>query len=210
MPAILAHGGEWFRDQGLNGAQGLKMIALSGDVQRPGVYEIPLGLPARDLIDQFGGGPSRGPLKAFCPGGASAGFLPASLLDTPLEFGALARLGSMLGSGAVVAIGPDRCMLDLALNLCRFFRNESCGKCVPCRSGSEKLVGILERFQLGQGRSEDVALINELAETMRLTSICGIGQIASAPFISALQHFPDEIMAHVNEKRCPAAVCPIG
>jgi NADH:ubiquinone oxidoreductase subunit F (NADH-binding)/NADH:ubiquinone oxidoreductase subunit E len=210
VPAILAHGGEWFRDQGMNGAQGLKIIALSGDVQRPGVYEIPLGLPARELIDQYGGGPSRGPLKAFCPGGASAGFLPVSLLDTPLEFGALARLGSMLGSGAVVAIGPDRCMLDLALNLCRFFRNESCGKCVPCRSGSEKLVGILERFQLGQGRSEDVALINELAEAMRLTSICGLGQIASAPFISALQHFPDEIMPHVNEKRCPAGVCPIG
>jgi NADH:ubiquinone oxidoreductase subunit F (NADH-binding)/NADH:ubiquinone oxidoreductase subunit E len=216
VPAILARGGEWYRDQGMNGGQGLKMIALSGDVQRPGVYEIPLGLPARELIDRYGGGPSRGPLKAFCPGGASAGFLPVSLLDTPLEFGALARLGSMLGSGAVVAIGPDRCMLDLALNLCRFFRNESCGKCVPCRTGSEKLVGILERFQLGQGRVpaeggwDDVALINELSETMRLTSICGLGQIASAPFISALQHFPDEIMAHVNEKRCPAGVCPIG
>jgi NADH:ubiquinone oxidoreductase subunit F (NADH-binding) len=115
----------------------------------------------------------------------------------------------MLGSGAVVAIGPDRCMLDLALNLCRFFRNESCGKCVPCRSGSEKLVGLLERFRLGQGRPEDVALIEELAEAMRLTSICGLGQVAPAPFISALQHFPEEIMAHVKEKRCPAGVCPI-
>ena len=108
MPAILARGGDWFRDQGLNGAHGLKVIALSGDVKRPGVYEIPLGLPARELIERHGGGPSGGPLKAFCPGGASAGFLPASLLDTPLEFNALAKLGSMLGSGAVVAIGPDR------------------------------------------------------------------------------------------------------
>jgi formate dehydrogenase beta subunit len=209
-PAILARGGDWFRDQGLNGAHGLKVMALSGDVKRPGVYEIALGLPARELIDRYGGGPSGGPLKAFCPGGASAGFLPASLLDTPLEFNGLAKLGSMLGSGAVVAIGPDRCMLDLAWNLCRFFRNESCGKCVPCRSGSEKLVGLLERFRIGQGLPEDVALIEELAEAMRLTSICGLGQVAPAPFISALQHFPEEIMAHVTEKRCPAGVCPVG
>ena len=209
VPAILARGADWFRDQGMNGAQGLKVIALSGDVKRPGVYEIPLGLPARELIERHGGGARGGPLKAFCPGGASAGFLPASLLDTPLDFSALAKLGSMLGSGAVVAIGPDRCMLDLALNLCRFFRNESCGKCVPCRSGSEKLVGLLERFRMGLGRPEDVALIEELAEAMRLTSICGLGQVAPAPFISALQHFPDEIMAHVQEKRCPAGVCPI-
>lgn len=210
VPAILARGGDWFRDQGMNGAQGLKVIALSGDVRQPGVYEIPLGLPARELIDRYGGGAVKGPLKAFCPGGASAGFLPASLLDTPLEFNALAQLGSMLGSGAVIAIGPNRCMLDLALNLCRFFRNESCGKCVPCRSGSEKLVGILERFQVGQGRAEDVALIEELAEAMRLTSICGLGQVAPAPFISALRHFPEEIIAHVREKRCPTGVCPIG
>jgi formate dehydrogenase beta subunit len=210
VPAILARGADWFRDQGQNGANGLKVIALSGDVKRPGVYEIPLGLPARELIERHGGGPSRGPLKAFCPGGASAGFLPISLLDTPLEFNALAQLGSMLGSGAVVAIGPDRCMLDLALNLCRFFRNESCGKCVPCRAGSEKLVGLLERFRVGRGSAEDIALIEELAEAMRLTSICGLGQVASAPFTSALQHFPEEIMAHVGEKRCPAGVCPLG
>jgi formate dehydrogenase beta subunit len=210
VPAILARGADWFRDQGQNGANGLKVIALSGDVKRPGVYEIPLGLPARELIERHGGGPSRGPLKAFCPGGASAGFLPVSLLDTPLEFNALAQLGSMLGSGAVVAIGPDRCMLDLALNLCRFFRNESCGKCVPCRNGSEKLVGLLERFRVGQGSPEDIALIEELAEAMRLTSICGLGQVAPAPFTSALQHFPEEIMAHVDERRCPAGVCPLG
>jgi formate dehydrogenase beta subunit len=210
VPAILARGADWFRDQGQNGANGLKVIALSGDVKRPGVYEIPLGLPARELIERHGGGPSRGPLKAFCPGGASAGFLPISLLDTPLEFNALAQLGSMLGSGAVVAIGPDRCMLDLALNLCRFFRNESCGKCVPCRAGSEKLVGLLERFRVGRGSAEDIALIEELAEAMRLTSICGLGQVASAPFTSALQHFPEEIMAHVDERRCPAGVCPLG
>jgi NADH:ubiquinone oxidoreductase subunit F (NADH-binding)/NADH:ubiquinone oxidoreductase subunit E len=209
VPAILARGADWFRDQGTNGGNGLKVMALSGDVKRPGVYEIPLGLPARELIDQFGGGPSDGPLKGFCPGGASAGFLPASLLDTPLEFNALAGLGSMLGSGAVVAIGPHRCMLDLALNLCRFFRNESCGKCVPCRSGSEKLVGILERFQTGQGTEADIALIEELAEAMRLTSICGLGQVAPAPFTSALHHFPEEIMAHVRERRCPAGVCPL-
>jgi formate dehydrogenase/NADH-quinone oxidoreductase subunit F len=210
-PVILARGADWFRAQGREGAPGVKILALSGDVRRPGVYEVPFGLPARELIQDYGRGPKEGrALKAFSPGGASSGFLPASQLDVPLEFGALTRAGSMLGSGAVVAICEPACMLDLALNLVRFFRNESCGKCVPCRTGSQHLVRILEGFRRGEGSADDVALIEELNETMKATSICGLGQVAAAPIVSALRYWGDEILAHVTERRCPTGVCPIG
>jgi formate dehydrogenase beta subunit len=210
VPVILARGADWFRSQGRGDAPGVKLLALSGDVRRPGVYEVPFGLSARELIDEYGRGPKGGrALKAFSPGGASSGFLPASQLDVPLEFAALARAGSMLGSGAVVAIAEPACMLDLALNLVRFFRNESCGKCVPCRTGSQHLVRILEGFRRGEGSAEDVALIEELNETMKSTSICGLGQVAAAPIVSALRHWGDEILAHVTESRCPAGICPV-
>ncbi|HEU4754248.1 MAG TPA: NAD(P)H-dependent oxidoreductase subunit E, partial [Armatimonadota bacterium] len=158
--AILARGVEWYTSQGKNGGVGPKFLGLSGDVNRPGVYEVPMGLTLRELIEEYGGGmlPGR-ELYAVSPGGASSGFLPASMADTPLEFRALAQAGSMLGSGAVVAIGRGRCMLDLALNLVRFFKNESCGKCVPCRVGTEKLVHMLEGWSRGEGSESDAALL---------------------------------------------------
>src|SRR5262249_36382597 len=187
VPAILLRGADWFRSHGRHEGVGPKLLALSGDVARPGVYEVPLGITAAELFAEYGGGmlPGR-KLKAIMPGGASSGFLPASLADTPLGFAPLAKLGSMLGSGAVIAVGDDRCILDLALNVVRFFRNESCGKCVPCRTGSERLVRILEGFRRGEGDEAEVALIDGLAETMFLTSICGLGQVAAAPITSAL------------------------
>jgi len=208
IPAILLRGAEWFKSQGQNNAVGLKFLALSGHVQRPGVYEVPLGLPASELIFDYGGGlPSGRTLKAFSPGGASSGFLPASLVDTPLEFQALANIGSMLGSGAVVAVADQVCMLDLTLNVVKFFRQESCGKCVPCRTGSEKLVQTLERIAREGGSSGDLDTIHELAETMQLTSICGLGQAAPLPITSVVRHFPDEIERHVYRRECPAGVC---
>ena len=208
IPAILLRGAEWFKGQGQNNAVGLKFLALSGHVQRPGVYEVPLGLPASKLIFDHGGGlPPGRTLKAFSPGGASSGFLPASLVDTPLEFQALAKIGSMLGSGAVVAVADQVCMLDLALNVVKFFRHESCGKCVPCRTGSEKLVQTLERIARKGGSSRDLDTIHELAETMQLTSICGLGQAAPLPITSVVRHFRDEIERHVYQRQCPAGVC---
>jgi NADH:ubiquinone oxidoreductase subunit F (NADH-binding)/NADH:ubiquinone oxidoreductase subunit E len=208
IPAILQRGAEWFKGQGQNNAVGLKFLALSGHVQRPGVYEVPLGLPASKLIFDYGGGlPPGRSLKAFSPGGASSGFLPASLVDTPLEFQALAKIGSMLGSGAVVAVADQVCMLDLALNVVKFFRQESCGKCVPCRTGSEKLVQTLERIAREGGSSSDLDTIQELAETMQLTSICGLGQAAPLPITSVVRHFSDEIEQHVYRRQCPAGVC---
>jgi NADH:ubiquinone oxidoreductase subunit F (NADH-binding) len=208
IPSILLRGAEWFKSQGQNDAAGLKFLALSGHVQRPGVYEVPLGLPASRLIFDYGGGlPSGRTLKAFSPGGASSGFLPATMVDTPLEFQALAKVGSMLGSGAVVAIADQVCMLDLALNVVKFFRNESCGKCVPCRTGSEKLVQILRRISQEGGSRGDLDAIDELAEAMQLTSICGLGQAAPLPITSVVRHFRDEIERHVYGRECPAGVC---
>lgn len=212
VPAILHRGASWFASQGIHGATGLKYLALSGDVRRPGVYEVPLGIRAGDFIAECGGGVRhprsrrRAKLKAFMPGGASSGFLTASLIDTPLDFRPLAQLGSMLGSGAVVAIAEGRCMLDLALNVVQFFRNESCGKCVPCREGSQRIVEILTRARRGEATEADFELISELAEAMQLTSICGLGQVAALPITSVLKHFRSEVDAHF-ERRCPAGVC---
>jgi NADH:ubiquinone oxidoreductase subunit F (NADH-binding)/NADH:ubiquinone oxidoreductase subunit E len=207
IPGILQRGATWFKSQGRTN-NGLKYIGLSGHVARPGVYEVPLGLSVNEFITQYGGGISPGKkLKAFSPGGASSGFLPASMVDVTLDFQALAQVGSMLGSGAVVALAEGTCMLDAALNVVTFFRNESCGKCVPCRVGSDKIVQILERATRGQADTSEIDLIGELAETMQLTSICGLGQAAPLPITSVLKYFKDEVMLHLTEKRCPEGVC---
>ncbi|MCY4544968.1 MAG: NADH-quinone oxidoreductase subunit NuoF [Gemmatimonadetes bacterium] len=193
VPAILRRGAEWFRSQGINGAAGRKYFALSGHVNRPGVYEIPLGTRVRDLIDNEGGGVSGGrKLKAFSPGGTSSGFLPASMADIPLDFKPLADAGSMLGSGAVIVLAEGTDMVDLALNAVTFFRNESCGKCVPCRTGTEHLVQLLEKVLEGNGRPDMLAPVQDVAEAMELSSICGLGQAAALPLTSARMHFPEE------------------
>lgn len=207
IPGILQRGAAWFKSQGRTN-NGLKYIGLSGHVERPGVYEVPLGLSVNEFISHYGGGMSAGKkLKAFSPGGASSGFLPASMVDIALDFQALAQVGSMLGSGAVVALAEGTCMLDAALNVVTFFRNESCGKCVPCRVGSDKLVQILARATHGQADTGEIDLIGELAETMQLTSICGLGQAAPLPITSVLKYFKDEVMLHLTEKRCPEGLC---
>jgi len=208
IPAILLKGAEWFKTRGQNGASGLKFLALSGEVNQPGVYEVPLGIPASELIFNHGRGiPGGKKLKAFAPGGASSGFLPASMVDIPLDFQSLSKAGSMLGSGAVIAVAEGTCMVDLARNVVKFFRNESCGKCVPCRIGSEKLVDLLDGIRQGRGSRQDLDRINELSETMQLTSICGLGQAAPYPITSVIQHFPRELEAHILRKECPAGTC---
>jgi NADH:ubiquinone oxidoreductase subunit F (NADH-binding) len=199
IPGILLKGADWWAGQGQNGASGLKFLAVSGHVKQPGVYEVPLGITARELLFERAGGMRHShALKAFAPGGASSGFLPASMADTPLDFRPLAEVGSMLGSGAVVAVAEGTCMLDLALNVVRFFRNESCGKCVPCRVGSEKIVVLLEHILAGQGSLADLHLIEELSETMALTSICGLGQAAPNPILSAIKYFKDDIVRYIT------------
>ena len=148
-------------------------------------------------------------MSAWAPSGASSGYLPASMIDTPLEFKALSQAGSMLGSGAIIICAEGTCMVDMALNAVRFFKNESCGKCVPCRVGSAKMVDILTDMTRGRGRQVDLAVIDELSETLTLTSICGLGQVVPAPIRSVIRHFRDEIEEHILRGRCPSGVCPM-
>ena len=210
VPGILRRGVEWFKSQGRSGASGLKFVGVSGHVVRPGVYEIAMGTPARSVIFEAAGGILGGrALKAFAPSGPSSGYLPASMVDVPLDFKSLQQAGSMLGSGAIVVCAEGTCMLDMALNAVRFFKNESCGKCVPCRVGTAKMVEILHGIAHGRGRADDLALIAELSDAMALTSICGLGQIAPAPIRSVITHFREEIEDHVLRAHCPSGVCPV-
>jgi len=194
----------------INGAAGLKFVGVSGDVRRPGIYEIPLGTKASDVIQGLAGGaPDGRAIKAWAPSGPSSGYLPASMLDAKLDFKSMAAAGSMLGSGAIVVCAEGRCMLDMALNAIKFFRNESCGKCVPCRTGTHKMAEILTGWTEGRSTRADFELVSELTETLKLTSICGLGQFSHSPISSVLTHFRAEVEAHVFEKRCPEGVCPM-
>jgi NADH:ubiquinone oxidoreductase subunit F (NADH-binding)/NADH:ubiquinone oxidoreductase subunit E len=214
-PAIVLKGGEWYRNAGVNGATGMRFVSISGDVNRPGVYEVPFGQTVRQLVMETAGGMRDGQrLAAIAPSGPSGGFLPAVLqarnlpekfvkerlagaatfdvLDLPLDLGTLGAVGSMLGA-AFVAVGERTPILELALNCVQFFRNESCGKCVPCRLGSQKLSGMMGQMLERRFPREGLALINELAAAMGTTSICGLGQVAANPMTSVMRHFPQEL-----------------
>lgn len=212
VPQILMRGVEWFKTAGQGGARGLKFVGVSGHVARPGVYEVPMGTTMRDVIYGNAGGIHGGrALKAFAPSGPSSGYLPASMVDVRLDFKALADVGSMLGSGAIVVCDETTCMLDMALTAVKFYRNESCGKCVPCRMGSQKMAELLMRWTQGNVSEEeyhaDLGLIEELSQAMSLTSICGLGQIVPAAVQSVLKHFRAEVDAHVLRGKCPSGIC---
>lgn len=191
--SIVHHGLDWWNDQGCGDVAGLKFVSVSGDVNTPGVYEIPLGMPVSKLIGLAGGMPDGQQLQAFLPGGASSNFLPASAVDTPLDFDSMKAAGSMLGTGAVIVISDRHDLFDLATNIVTFFRNESCGKCVPCRMGSQQAVQILESVQSGEAPSESLAILPELGETLEQTSICGLGQVALNPILSLMQNMPGSL-----------------
>ena len=190
---IVHHGPDWWRDRGVGECSGLKFVSICGDVVSPGVYELPMGTTFGDLIDRAGGIVGNEPLKAFLPGGASSRFLAADRADTPIDFDAVADAGSMLGTGAVVVFAETRNLFDIATNLVRFFRNESCGKCVPCRIGSDRAVSLLEAVAEGSRTADELAELEPLNRTLEQTSICGLGQVALIPAISMLEHFPDEV-----------------
>jgi NADH:ubiquinone oxidoreductase subunit F (NADH-binding)/NADH:ubiquinone oxidoreductase subunit E len=187
VPVIVERGADWWKAQGVNGSTGLKFFAVSGHVERPGVYCVPMGTTARDLLETAGGVKGGAALAGFQPGGASSNFLGPDDLDVPLDFKPLAERGSMLGSGALVAIAEGTDLLAAATNVLRFFRNESCGKCVPCRVGSHKAHALLtEALAAGNGVEAIEDEIKQLEETLRLTSICGLGQVALGPVTSVL------------------------
>jgi NADH:ubiquinone oxidoreductase subunit F (NADH-binding)/NADH:ubiquinone oxidoreductase subunit E len=187
VPVILDRGAEWWKAQGVNGATGLKFFAVSGHVERPGVYCVPMGTTARELLDRAGGVAGGAELQAFQPGGASSNFLGPDELDVPLDFKPLAERGSMLGSGALVAVAEGTDLLAAATNVLRFFRNESCGKCVPCRVGSHKAHAMLTEALGSDAGVEPIETeLEQLEATLRMTSICGLGQVALGPVASVL------------------------
>ena len=211
-PQILARGIDWYTSAGQGGSRGLKFVGVSGHCAKPGIYEVPMGIAMREVLFDYAEGVRGGrQLKAFAPSGPSSGYLPASMVDVRLDFKALADAGSMLGSGAIVVCDDTTCMLDMALNAVRFYRNESCGKCVPCRVGSQKMVDLLTRWSQGPvGESQyraDLGLLDELSHAMAQASICGLGQIVPAPIQSVLKHFRAEVDAHVLRGECPSGIC---
>jgi len=211
-PQILARGIDWYKSAGQGGSRGLKFVGVSGHCAKPGIYEVPMGIPMREVLFNYAGGVRGGrQLKAFAPSGPSSGYLPAAMADVRLDFKALAEAGSMLGSGAIVVCDDTTCMLDMALNAVRFYRNESCGKCVPCRIGSQKMVDLLTRWSQGTVQEQqyraDLGLLDELSHVMAQASICGLGQIVPAPIQSVLRHFRAEVDAHVLRGECPSGIC---
>ena len=208
VPQILTNGGEWFAGYGTEESKGTKTFALTGKINRPGLIEVPIGISLREIVYNIGGGiPEDKPFKAIQTGGPSGGCLPAELLDTPVDFENLKRAGSIMGSGGMVVMDTDTCMVDVARYFLAFCVEESCGKCVPCREGLPIMLNIIERIVQGEGRLEDIDRLQSLGETIIAGALCGLGTSAPNPVISSIRYFRDEWEAHIKEKRCPAMVC---
>jgi NADH:ubiquinone oxidoreductase subunit F (NADH-binding)/NADH:ubiquinone oxidoreductase subunit E len=204
---ILGRGGDWYKGFG-QGCAGIKFVGVTGHVVNPAIFEVPMGISYRELIYEYAGGPPPGrEVIGFAPSGPSSGYLPASMLDLPLDWDKVKAAGSMLGSGAVVVCADNACMLDMALTSVRFYRNESCGKCTPCRIGTQKLVDLLENWTRGVVGPGDQAMLKDLSQVLRQTSICGLGQIAPAPIQSVMKHFPDVMKEHLEDRFCRAGIC---
>jgi NADH-quinone oxidoreductase subunit F len=204
VPFIVANGADWYRQWGTERSPGLKLFCVSGHVERPGTYELPLATPMRELIYDICGGPRDGvPLKVIIPGGSSTPMMPANeALETNLDYEALFAAGSMLGSGAVIAINERTCMVRTTQRLAAFYRHESCGKCIPCREGTDWMYKILCRIEGGKGRAEDLDLLLDICDNMAGKSFCALGDAAVEPVQSSLERFRDEYEFHIREKRC--------
>src|SRR3990172_675522 len=209
VPAILRQGGQWYAGLGTPRNGGTRLFALSGHVNRPGVYELPMGFPLRKMIEEVGGGMIGGKkLKAVIPGGSSTPVLTADALDTPMDFDSVAKAGSMLGSGAVIVMNEDACMVQVALRTIQFYAHESCGWCIPCREGTTWLNKTLTRFHSGGGRQEDIRLIHDLAKNMFGRTFCPLGDAAAMPIMSIVEKFRDEFEMHLSGRPCPFEAQP--
>jgi len=205
---IIKKGGEWFSRIGVEKNTGTKVFSLVGKVKRTGLVEVPLGTPIREIVYTAGGGSATGKkVKAVQTGGPSGGCIPENLFDLPVDYDHLASAGSIMGSGGMVVMDEDTCMVDTARYFLGFTLDESCGKCVPCREGTKRMYDILEKITKGQGTEEDLLTLEELAETVKATSLCGLGQTAPNPVISTIRYFKDEYTKHIKDKVCPARVC---
>jgi NADH:ubiquinone oxidoreductase subunit F (NADH-binding)/(2Fe-2S) ferredoxin len=208
IPLILLKGHEWFRGIGTPTSPGTAVFSLVGKVNNTGLIEMPMGTPLRHLVNVIGGGVLKGKeLKAVQTGGPSGGCIPAELLDTPVDYEALGRIGSMMGSGGMVVMDEDTCMVDVARYFLAFTQIESCGKCVPCRLGTRRMLEILTRITTGKGTEEDLQTLEEFAVSVKATSLCGLGQTAPNPVLTTLKYFRHEYEAHVRDKKCTAHAC---
>jgi NADH:ubiquinone oxidoreductase subunit F (NADH-binding)/Pyruvate/2-oxoacid:ferredoxin oxidoreductase delta subunit len=208
VPVIIANGAEWFAQVGTEKSKGTAVFALTGKIANSGLIEVPMGISLREIIYEIGGGiPGNKQFKAVQTGGPSGGCLPASHLDLPVDYESLAEAGSIMGSGGMVVMDEDTCMVDVARYFLSFTQAESCGKCVLCRAGTKHMLDILENICSGKGRPEDIDLLLELAEQVKAGSLCALGGTAPNPVLTTIRYFRDEYEAHVNEKRCPALAC---
>jgi NADH:ubiquinone oxidoreductase subunit F (NADH-binding)/ferredoxin len=208
VSAILARGADWYTAIGVEGNTGTVVFSLVGKVANTGLVEVPLGLTLREMIQDIGGGgPDGKAVKAVQTGGPSGGCLPARLFHLPIDYETLTEAGSIMGSGGMVVMDQDTCMVDVARYFLNFTMDESCGKCTPCREGTRYMHGILTRIVEGEGVPEDLALLEQVATWVKGAALCGLGQTAPNPVLSTLRYFRDEYEAHVSERRCPAGVC---
>ena len=210
VPYIITNGVDWYRSIGTETSPGTKAFAITGNVKNTGLIEVPMGTTLREVVFDIGGGIKNDKeFKAVQIGGPSGGCLTlgAGQLDLPLDFDSLKKVGAMIGSGGLVVMDEDTCMVEVARFFMDFTQNESCGKCVPCREGTKRMLEILEKIVAGKGTEEDIDLLEEIAQTVSKTALCGLGKSAANPVISTLKYFRDEYIAHVRDKKCPAGQC---
>jgi NADH-quinone oxidoreductase subunit F len=204
----MRNGPEWFAEYGTEKSKGTKTIALVGKINNPGLVEVPLGTSLEKLVFGVGGGIKDGKeFKAVQTGGPSGGCVPKELLETPVDYDSLNAVGTIMGSGGVVVMDEDTCLVDFARFFLDFAEKESCGKCVPCRLGTKQMLTILEDIVAGVGKPEDIGLLEDLAESIKDGSLCGLGQTAPNPVLTTLKYFREEYEAHIIDKQCPAKVC---
>jgi len=210
IPLIINHGADWFAQIGTDKSKGTAVFSLTGKVVNCGLIEVPMGTTLREIIFDIGGGiPNKKRFKAVQTGGPSGGCLPAEMLDLPVDFDSLKQAGSIMGSGGLVVMDEDTCMVDVARYFLDFNQRESCGQCIPCRLGTRQMFSILDDITQGKGRDGDIELLLELSESIKSASICGLGKTAPNPVLTTIRYFRDEYEAHILEKRCPAGVCSI-
>ncbi len=208
IPIIINKGADWFAGIGTEKSHGTKVFALGGKINNTGLVEVPMGTTLREIIEEIGGGiPNGKKFKAAQTGGPSGGCIPASLIDTPIDYDSLISIGSMMGSGGLIVMDEDTCMVDIAKFFLEFTVDESCGKCVPCRIGTKRMHEILEKITSGNGMLQDIDKLEALCNSVKSSALCGLGQTAANPILSTLRYFRDEYIAHVVDKKCPAGVC---
>ncbi len=209
VPLILRKGHDWYSSVGTEGSKGTKIFALTGKVNNTGLCEVPMGITIREVVFDIGGGIRFGKkFKAVQIGGPSGGCIPEEQIDLPIDFDSLTAAGAMMGSGGMVAMDEDDCMVDIARYFLSFTQNESCGKCTPCREGTKRMLETLERITQGKGEAEDIAHLENLAISIKDSSLCGLGQTAPNPVLTTLRYFRDEYEAHIFDRKCPAGLCP--